>query len=688
MQAAREPSRFAAGGGRGNLEIRRRLLSPRRLRTETVRAPVNSSFYFMHGVVHFLAMQVSRKKLDWWCERGILLLVLGMLVFAPLAFGAVDMWAWLVLQAAGGAVFVLWAARLWLGRRGKILWPPLAWVALAFMVYAVVRYFTADIEYVARLELLQILFFILLFFCVITNLRGQDEIEAVSGTLISVGTFTACYAIVQMLTHSNRVWNLWSPGNGDRGSGTYISPNHLANLLAMLLPLALAFLLVGRVRVLTRIMLGYAVVAMAVGLAVTFSRGGWLAAAVGILLVPGVLLFHANHRLRALVLLAVMLLGGTLFVRNYLSHTGTYALRVSNPDVAAPSVLDTSSRWEMWRAATRMWQDHFWFGVGPGHYDYRFREYRPEFFQQRPSRAHNDYLNLLADWGTVGGVIVFAGAVIFLVQLRQTWPHVRRQENAFGSGQSNRFAFFLGGLAGLAALAAHSVVDFSLHIPANALVGVVLLALLASNVRFAHEHHWVRLRGPLKIFVTVVLAGVAVYFALQEWRLAREARWLARAARQFPFSTPRAFALGDAFACEPKNFNTCYEIGECYRTQSFDGGRNYAELATNAILWYAAAMKLNPHDGYNYLRTGMCLDWLGQTNQTEVLYSEAEARDPNGYYMADFIAWHYVQTGDFAEARHWFIRSIKLGPVNPIASSYLSILEDRLEAKAAGKPAN
>ena len=97
---------------------------------------------------------MTRKKMDWWCERGILLLVLGMIVFAPLAFGAVDEWAFLVVQALSTVVFILWAARLWLSRRGKILWPPLAWVVLVFVVYAIARYFTADIEYVARLELI------------------------------------------------------------------------------------------------------------------------------------------------------------------------------------------------------------------------------------------------------------------------------------------------------------------------------------------------------------------------------------------------------------------------------------------------------------------------------------------------------------------------------------------------------
>ncbi len=628
---------------------------------------------------------MARKNVDWWCERVIRLLTCALLVFAPLAFGAVDMWAMLVVQAGGVAILILWAARLWLSRRGKILWPPLAWAVLAFMVYAVGRYFTADIEYVARLELNQVLLFGFLFLCLMDNLRGQEETEAVSWTMISTGTFCACYALGQLLTHSNKVWNEVSPYLA-RASGTYISPNNLADLLAMLLPLTLAFLLVGRLSVLARIGLGYAAVAMAAGLAVTFSRGGYLSAAAGIIFVLGILLFHSNHRLRALSLMLALLVGGGIFVNGYLSKTYAYVQRVNNPEVTMTGMLDTSSRLQMWQAATEMWADHLWFGVGPDHYDYRFRQYRPETIQSRPDRVHNEYLNLLADWGAVGGVIVLAGMGIFIFHLRKTWPHVRREENDFGTGQSNRFAFFLGGMGGLAALAVHSVVDFNLHIPANALVGITLLALVASHARFTSEQHWRRLRRPMKIIFTIVLGGVACYLATQTWRLGGEAYWLARAERQPVFSTPRAEALGRAFKWEPGNFQTAYAIGECFRTQSLDGGENFADLARTAMEWYAAASQRNPHDGYNYLRTGMCLDWLNRQGESEKWFAQAEECDPNGYYMAANIGWHYVQTGDYTTARQWFLRSLKLDGNNPIAESYLVICDRKLIEKASGKP--
>ncbi len=630
-------------------------------------------------------MVLTRKNLDWWCARGILFFVLAMSVFATLAFGAVEAWAFLIVQGMAVAVFALWAVRLWLNRKPKLLWPPLAWAVVAFMAYAVARYFRADIEYVARQELIQVLLFGFLFLAVVNNLRGQDEAELISFALITLATLVAGYAVAQLLHHSNQVWNMVSPYTG-RASGTFISPNNLAGFLALILPLALAFLLVGKVGIVTRILLGYALVALAAGLAVTFSRAGWAAATAGILLVLGILLGHRNHRLKAVLLLVVLLAGGGLFASHYLSQTVGYMRRVAKPDDIGPGVIDMTSRLDMWSAANRMWRDHFWSGVGPAHFDYRLPEYRPESLQMRPDHAHNDYLNLLADWGAVGGIVVFAGIGIFIFGLVKTWPHIRREENDFGSGQSNRFAFFIGAAGGLCALAIHSIMDFNLHIPANALIGVTLLGLVASNLRFATERHWYRPKAATRLALTVVLGSITSYFIAQECRRWPETLWLARAERLPNFSSERAAALAKAFASEPKNFKTAYDAGECFRTHSLDGDADYAKLAQQAMEWYALALRTNPHDGYGYLRTGMCLDWLGRPTEAEKWFSQAEERDPNSYYMVANIGWHYVQIGDYAAAKQWFERSIKLGGKNNTAWNYLLICETKLKEKASGRP--
>ena len=204
------------------------------------------------------------------------------------------------------------------------------------------------------------------------------------------------------------------------------------------------------------------------------------------LVLLGILIGHRNHRIPALLLLVVFIGGGAWFTKIYLAKSLSYISRVEG--TVSTGQVELDFRREMWTVAERMWLDHFWWGVGPAHYNYRFREYRPERLQRQPDRAHNDYLNLLADWGTAGGIIVLAGMATFAAGLWETRKRVHRPERDLGGcAASNRLAFFMGASVGLLALAAHSVVDFNLHIPANAILGVTLLALLTSNLRFARN---------------------------------------------------------------------------------------------------------------------------------------------------------------------------------------------------------
>jgi hypothetical protein len=411
-----------------------------------------------------------------------------------------------------------------------------------------------------------------------------------------------------------------------------------------------------------------------------------VATGMGILFVLGMLLFHRNHRMWAMLVLMVLLLGGGVYIGKYLSKTTAFQQRVVKTNAGGPGVLDYETRFALWRAAWQMWQDHFWFGVGPAHFDYRFPEYRPVIIQERPNRSHNDYINLCADWGMVGGLLVLGGFGIFLVSWLKTFPHVRPAEADLGSTRSNRFAFFVGASGGLCSLGAHSAADFNLHIPANALVGVTLLALLTAQSRFATAHHWFRAGRPARLALAGTLTIALLALSTDGWRRGQETYWLAQAEREDLYSPAMVELLQKAFAAEPENFQTAFDIGESFRMRSFQGGVDFAPLAKQAIDWYARDIRLDPIDGYGFMRTGMCLDWLGQTVEAVKYYEQAEPLDPNGYFMVANIGWHFVQIGDFSLARKYFIRSMTLSNASAFASNYRQICEDKLIERASGRP--
>src|SRR5205807_1908838 len=86
---------------------------------------------------------------------------------------------WLALAAAS-----LWLGRIWLNPGQRLLWPPVCWAVLAFAVYAIIRYLTADIEYIARQELVRVVVYALLFFLILNNLHRQELMLLVGLMLI------------------------------------------------------------------------------------------------------------------------------------------------------------------------------------------------------------------------------------------------------------------------------------------------------------------------------------------------------------------------------------------------------------------------------------------------------------------------------------------------------------------------
>ena len=625
---------------------------------------------------------MDREKLYGWCERGIIALVLAILVFGPLATGAVRTLEFLIIQGLTVAAMILWMVRLWLKPRPQFLMPPFGWAVLAFVAYAVARYFMADIEYVARLELIRVVVYAAIFFVVVNNLHRQETVNLVGFTMLFLAMGIAIYGGYQFFTGDNRVWHFQNT-YANRATGTYINPNHFAGFLEMLLPLGIAYTVVGRMKPTLRILLGYASLMIAAGIAISLSRGGWIATSLALILFFLVLLFHRGFRLPAALALVVMLLG-----------IGYCAPRSSLIQQRAETVVKEAgsteyTRYRLWLPAIELWRATPWLGLGPGHFDYRFRSVRPQEIQLQPDRAHNDFLNTLVDWGIVGFVLVMGALAVITFGVAKAWRNVGGVAADLGNRRSNRFAFVLGASFGLVALFFHSAFDFNMHIPANAILAVTLLALLASHQRFTTERWWTNAGRPVVVLATLVLLAGITFLTGAGIRRASAYVGIERAAKQPNFSPAQAAALERAFAAEPEDFETAGRIGECYRMQSWAGGDNYAELAQQAMTWFGRAEQLNRFDDFSFLRQGMCLDWLGRHDEAWKYFDRAEELDPNGYFTVAHVGWHFVQTGDYAAARPWFERSLKLEwKNNPIAENYLALCNRRLlEAANDDSPA-
>jgi O-antigen ligase len=128
-----------------------------------------------------------------------------------------------------------------------------------------------------------------------------------------------------------------------------------------------------------------------------------------------------------------------------------------------------SNRLWVWRDTLSMVRANPLLGVGLGAYGTAFSIYTKSDGSIRVPQAHNDYLQVVADCGVVGGLIL----VWFLaLAFRAIWRGVTSRDPlmaglALGSGGS------------LFGILVHSLFDFNLQLPGTALLFLVLSAVLA-----------------------------------------------------------------------------------------------------------------------------------------------------------------------------------------------------------------
>lgn len=229
----------------------------------------------------------------------------------------------------------------------------------------------------------------------------------------------------------------------DRAGGPVGGPNRFAQILIVLLPLALMEYRNARTRT-GRLAATGAGVLLLGGIFLTYSRGAFLTLA-GLVLLLAVL--------REIPWRYVILGGGALMLGvgivapGYYDRIGTIeeVRGVVDPERLEEAGPVTRGRLTEMLAALWTWRDHPVVGVGPGQYMPYYSEpyqLRPEIdFRHlpKPRRAHNLYVEVAAEAGAVGLVLFVAIPGLLLLGLwrqRRRWsrrrPGLARLATGFG----------------------------------------------------------------------------------------------------------------------------------------------------------------------------------------------------------------------------------------------------------------
>ena len=125
-------------------------------------------------------------------------------------------------------------------------------------------------------------------------------------------------------------------------------------------------------------------------------------------------------------------------------------------------------RFEVYQNPLAMLGDHPLNGVGPGMYVWRFRPYQTADSRQLYDHAHNDFLESAAEWGVPLALAIW-GFVL--------WRFARSAVVFLESRDPDNRGLALGCAAAIFSILAHSLVDFTLQIPALLAIFCVVIGL-------------------------------------------------------------------------------------------------------------------------------------------------------------------------------------------------------------------
>jgi O-antigen ligase len=398
----------------------------------------------------------------------------ALLLFGPLAFGAVSPLPIFVLEAGSALLFLLWMIHQAKSGELSFQWNPVFAPMLAFAGIVGLQLLSGQTAYRQATYSSAMLYIAygLLCFLITQMLRQTYHLRTLAVTASIYGFAIAIFAVLQSVSSDEKLYWVHIPRNGGWIYGPYVNHNHYAGLMEMLIPIPLV---IGLSHLANRTMQRLAMISAAIMAATIFlsgSRGGMIAFLVQL----SVLAFFAIRRtgrfrvnwmagLFPIILVCLLMwLGGSEFTN-----------RVSTIHTEMRSELSGGMRMNIVRDGLKMFRQKPILGYGLGTFSDVYPRFRSFYSEVWINEAHNDYIQLLVETGALG----------FVAMLWFFWTTYSEAAKKISNWTDDRDGTLaLIALLGCTGILVHSLVDFNLQIPANAAIFYVLCTLAAMEPRF------------------------------------------------------------------------------------------------------------------------------------------------------------------------------------------------------------
>lgn len=502
----------------------------------------------------------------------------------------------------------------------------------------------------------------LLFACVITNPYHRLAFICVlflAAVVQSAGAgwqFTKRQAAGPMIPWLSEQLRLWYSGANWRGHGTYLNGNHLAWFLNAIGLSALAVTCWGRWGLKTKIVCVYVALASFAGSVVTLSRGGFLGLGAGLmvflLLSALVLAIGVRHqRFVTVLIVAAVVVGVGCIVfavfRSSLVVQDRFDRLVSDP--YRPAIFE---------AALRQAQLNPVFGTGAGTFLYYGRLYREPIGFNDDIYAHNDWMQLVGDFG-VPAFALAAWVVVAhgLSGMSGLVYILRRRMQEYSRPQSHAAAILIAALATLAVFAVHSFFDFNMQIPANALLASAFVGMLA-NPGSGQEGRRNVFGTVFRKFGCVAGFGCALWLSLLAWKgAAGEFFWLQAENALLQGDLTAAKSLAETGLAQGDHNRLRRILGETYLKAAHQSqrGPDRAHWAKKAAVEFETAAERLPIDGRNLILAAEARKLAGQNRASAFLIVDAIAYAPTLGSSYQFYARLLEEEGRLREAKQAYL---------------------------------
>lgn len=411
------------------------------------------------------------------------------MVITVLPYGTVEVWSTAIWEVLILLITLFWGIHTVINKRLNIELNPLVWPMVAIVAIACVqlipmmsgtrRTITYD-SYATQEAALKWFVYVLFFLLFATFVNTPERRQQAVTTIVILSVVIALIGIGQ--TYGKLIWPR-------AAFGPFVNRNHFAGFLEMAAGLIGARIVSGTLKRERLVLYICYLIVVCSGLILSASRGGYLSLAAVILFLALVSITSRNEKSKApedgrglqlrmaaaLILLVVMSFGAMFLTSSdeLLQRFG----QVEN-DMQEGELADQRySRRELWQTTMQMVKDHPLLGVGLGAYQFAYTRYDQGSGISRVEQSHNDYLQIIADTGIIGGLVMLAFLALLFV----------RSFKAMQTRDPLQRSIVLGALAGCFGIAVHSFVEFNLQVTINAQLFLALAALATTKPAVVKE---------------------------------------------------------------------------------------------------------------------------------------------------------------------------------------------------------